>query len=397
MRKKIITLIIVSCIVVSGCSPTYDVLTEVADTTSVGESLNDKIEYKFSTVSDAVDYTISELAAIVNNSKSEADDSIDILGERPEYNPLEYVDVENVNLDSIKITKDQYEVTEDEIDKEIKSRMQTAGIYNENIKTVQKDSVINASYKIIDTDTNEELSSSDETDIDISKDFFPENINKAIIGSKAGDKITVDYTFNKDDTSPYAGKNTKYEITINDVKNFDLTNDIVEKISDKKYNTVNDYKKHIKAKLAESKKEAAAAEQLSNILESLNIKSYPEDVVNYELQKQIFEYYQSLGVTTSQDDIFTSYIEERGFTTVEDFYEYLKTNIKNDLENEIKILAITKNAGLWTEDQNELITELESVLNETIDGETYIEENSKYKAQYIVSYNKILKEIIKNE
>lgn len=78
----------------TGCGKQYDVLDKIADSTTVGESISDKVQDELDVESSNAEYIIKRLTAAVNkaDADSTSEDEGTETGERPEYDPLKYVD-----------------------------------------------------------------------------------------------------------------------------------------------------------------------------------------------------------------------------------------------------------------------------------------------------------------
>ena len=59
----------------TGCGKQYDVLDKIADSTTVGESISDKVQDELDIESSNAEYIIKRLAAVVNDSNTNGSDS----------------------------------------------------------------------------------------------------------------------------------------------------------------------------------------------------------------------------------------------------------------------------------------------------------------------------------
>ena len=76
----------------TGCAGEYDVLDKVADSTTVGESITDKINDMVSDQSQNVTYICKRMKALSGETETEEDT------ERPEYNPETYADTSKADI-----------------------------------------------------------------------------------------------------------------------------------------------------------------------------------------------------------------------------------------------------------------------------------------------------------
>ena len=117
-------------------------------------------------------------------------------------------------------------------------------------------------------------------------------------------------------------------------------------------------------------------------------------MLNYDFQKSLIALYQESGVTNLEDSQFEDYVENLGYTDIAAFTDDFKAQIQKSLGDEMIVLAIAKQYGIWLTD-DALAEKVESTTGYT-NADDYYNEHSKYYARYIFAKQSILKEIQKN-
>lgn len=127
----------------TGCGKQYDVLDKIADSTTVGESISDKVQDELDVESSNAEYIIKRLAAAVNktDADSTSEDEGTETGERPEYDPLKYVDVSGCNIAETAKTQD-VDISEKDIDNAVKEEMMNQNIFSKKEKSESGDIVV---------------------------------------------------------------------------------------------------------------------------------------------------------------------------------------------------------------------------------------------------------------
>lgn len=106
-------------------------LDKIADSTTVGESISDKVQDELDVESSNAEYIIKCLATAVNktDADSTSEDEGTETGERPEYDPLKYVDVSGCNIAETAKTQDM-DIAEKDIDNAVKEEMMNQNIFS---------------------------------------------------------------------------------------------------------------------------------------------------------------------------------------------------------------------------------------------------------------------------
>ena len=238
------------------------------------------------------------------------------------------------------------------------------------------------------------VSVTDET-MTVGHNTFPDKIDALLEGTKAGDEVEAEYEFPDDyGDEAYAGKVFEYNIKINGVYDIELTDEVVSSLSNGA-DTVNEYKKFIKNYLEYLALNDIGENEVVELCNEAVVKSYPEDVLTYDVQQEFVKTMNLAGANSMEDDVFEDYVKKQGYDSLEDYLKTTTENAKKNLEKEMKILAIAKENDLWLDDE-ELGKEILNQATGYTSADDYYADYSKYHAQYVMAKFNIAKEIQKN-
>ena len=361
----------------TGCAGEYDVLYKVADSTTVGESITDKINDMVSDQSQNVTYICKRMKTLSGEVESEED------SERPEYNPETYADTSKADISKFKAKK--VSVSDDEVDDYIKSLMREARIYGDETDAIDEECIAHVAYVKTDTDTKEEIQNLSNMEWSFDSSFFPEEVSKKLIGCKVGDNVKVKCS------------GCEYDITVNDINSVNITNMTVFTLTSGQYMKASNYRTFIKNYLYNQKVLSANEDSIDKLCKSVSVTGYPEDVLSYDIQQKFMYYYQITGASSPDDETFKFYIKENlGCKTTKEFTTKIQKEAEQSLDDEIKILALAKKYNLWLDD-DKLAAEVMQNTTEYSSAEDYYAAYSKSYARYFISKFNLAKEIQKNE
>lgn len=367
----------------------YDVLDKIADSTSVGVSLEEKISDRIDASTSDMTYYLKRLDTLMCDYRAEkVTDTA-----RPEYDPLKYVDVSKCDISKIKLS-DENQVTDEKVMDFIYEVLKKEKKYTEKNMAEEGD-FVNLDYTMTEKGNLKPFVSVVDETRTVGHNTFPDKIDALLEGAKAGDEIETEYEFPDDyGDEAYAGKVFEYDIKINGVYDIELTDEVVSSLSNGA-DTVSEYKKFIKNYLEYLALNDIGENEVEELCNEAVVKSYPEDVLTYDVQQEFVKIMNLAGVNSMEDDAFEDYVKKQGYDSLEDYLKTTTENAKKNLEKEMKILAIAKENGLWLDDE-ELGKEILNQATGYTSADDYYADYSKYHAQYVMAKFNIAKEIQKN-
>lgn len=368
----------------------YDVLDKIADSTSVGVSLEEKISGRIDASTSDMTYYLKRLDTLMCDYRAEkVTDTA-----RPEYDLLKYVDVSKCDISKIKLS-DENQVTDEKVMDFIYEVLKKEKKYTEKDMAEDGD-LANLDYTMTEKGNLKPFVSVTDETRTVGHNTFPDKIDALLDGAKAGDEIETEYEFPDDyGDEAYAGKVFEYNIKINGVYDIELTDEVVSSLSNGA-DTVSEYKKFIKNYLEYLSLNDIGENEVEELCNEAVVKSYPEDVLTYDVQQEFVKIMNLAGVNSMEDDAFEDYVKKQGYDSLEDYIKTTTENTKKNLEEEMKILAIAKENNLWL-DNKELGKEILNQATGYTGANDYYTDYSKYHAQYVVAKFNIAKEIQKSQ
>lgn len=367
----------------------YDVLDKIADSTSVGVSLEEKISDRIDASTSDITYYLKRLDTLMCDYRAEkvTEDTM------PEYDPLKYVDVSACDISKIKLS-DENRVTDEKVMNFIYEVLKKEKKYTEKNMAEEGD-FVNLDYTMTEKGNLKPFVSVTDETRTVGHNTFPDKIDALLNGTKAGDEVEAEYEFPDDyGDEAYAGKVFEYNIKINGVYDIELTDEVVSSLSNGA-DTVDEYKKFIKNYLEYLALNDIGENEVVELCNEAVVKSYPEDVLTYDVQQEFVKTMNLAGVNSMEDDAFEDYVKKQGYDSLEDYLKTTTENAKKNLEKEMKILAIAKENDLWLDDE-ELGKEILNQATGYTSADDYYADYSKYHAQYVMAKFNIAKEIQKN-
>lgn len=367
----------------------YDVLDKIADFTSVGVSLEEKISDRIDASTSDMTYYLKRLDTLMCDYRAEK-----VTEEtRPEYDPLKYVDVSACDISKIKLS-DENRVTDEKVMNFIYEVLKKEKKYTEKDMAEEGD-FVNLDYTMTEKGNLKPFVSVTDETRTVGHNTFPDKIDALLEGTKTGDRVEAEYEFPDDyGDEAYAGKVFEYNIKINGVYDIELTDEVVSFLSNGA-DTVDEYKKFIKNYLEYLALNDIGENEVVELCNEAVVKSYPEDVLTYDVQQEFVKTMNLAGANSMEDDVFEDYVKKQGYDSLEDYLKTTTENAKKNLEKEMKILAIAKENDLWLDDE-ELGKEILNQATGYTSADDYYADYSKYHAQYVMAKFNIAKEIQKN-
>ncbi len=174
-----------------------------------------------------------------------------------------------------------------------------------------------------------------------------DDFEEQIAGHKPGDKFTVNVTFpdNYAATPEYAGKDAKFEVTLNGIQQTvvpEYTDEFIASNTDA--SSVAEYEQNLRDKMVESygKNDTATNKKtlITNIINNSTINEYPtkdmEDLINSTIEKV------KKNAESYSTDLATYVSVYYGFASEQDFRDYISQMVEDYMKEKIVVCAIAK-------------------------------------------------------
>lgn len=297
-------------------------------------------------------------------------------------------EVELGDYKSIEIEKVEYNVTNEDVEKQLQSIQDAnARIIDASDRETKEGDLLTIDYEgFIDGEPFEGGTAENQT-IEIGEKKFIPGFEEQLVGKKKGDNVEVKVTFPEDYfEESLSGKEAIFKVTINDVKQKELPKlDDEFAIDVSEFDTLDELKKDIKEKLEEETKNKEKIEKEGKVIEKaveLSKVDIPEVMIDNQIENELrqFEYQlQMQGLNMEQYYQFSN-------TTEEDLRENIKPNAEIQVKTNLVLDEISKVEEIEVSDE-EIDTELEKMAKEynQEDIEKFIEDMKKGDLEHIKS------------
>ncbi len=317
----------------------------------------------------------AETAALAAETEAENIDYYETESEtepvpEPKYDVNDYLVIEDDEYKDITIKMvPVQQVTQEEIDSEIEDAFYYLDDYEDlfvkkTSGTVKDGDLVNIDY--VGTKDGEEFEggSAEDYDLEIGSGSFIDGFEEGLIGEEIGSELDLNLTFPEDyGVDELNGEDVVFHVTINHVAEIpELTGEIVEKLSDGKYDNVDDYVESVRSELQANYeneyRNQAYNEIVEVLMEKYSVEEYPEENVQYYVDQVMTEYiepYAAMYGMGTDDFISAAY----GMDKDTFLNEMLIPDAKNNLAARMILTAIAEKEGITMDDDT---------LNERLQG-----------------------------
>ncbi|RFZ77762.1 trigger factor [Lacrimispora amygdalina] len=280
----------------------------------------------------------------------------------------------------IEVTKASAEVTEEDIEAELK-RVQEQ---NSRLVTVEDRAVEDGDQTVIDFEgfvdgKSFEGGKGEDYPLTIGSHSFIDTFEEQLIGKNIGESCEVNVTFpNEYHSTELAGKPAMFKVTVKEIKRKELpelNDEFAGEVSE--YDTLEEYKNDIKEKVAERKQKAAATENEDHVVEKVvenAAMDIPEPMIDSQVSNMVNDYarrMQSQGLSLDQYMKFTG-------MTIETLREQMKPQALKRIQTRLVLEAVAKAENITVSDEaveKEIATMAESYKMEVGQIKEYLGES----------------------
>ena len=238
-------------------------------------------------------------------------------------------EVELGQYKDLEVTKQNTEVTDEDVDAELKRRQQQQAelVLKEDAPAENGDTVVIDFEGKVDGEAFDGGSAQNHS-LELGSNTFIPGFEDQLVGHKAGETVEVKVTFPEDyQAEDLQGKDAVFEVTIHEVKTKELPelDDDFAKDVDEEVDSLEELKAKVKDRLKEQKvaaaREAIQNEALDLAVENAKIGDIPQAMTDDDVQRQIDQYMagmQQQGISpdmyfkltgTSEDDLRKQFAE----------------------------------------------------------------------------------------
>ena len=195
-------------------------------------------------------------------------------------------------------------------------------------------------------------------DLAIGSGTFIDGFEEGLIGTKVGEKVSLDLKFPDNYDGGLAGKDVTFECTINEIYYTtgyaELSKEFIAEKTE--YNTIEEYKESVRAELAAYKEEevksAQYTELYSQLLDMCEVKKYPKKLLEENMKEaqayydSMIEYYTQLALIYYGQSLTKEQVLSMLGTTQEKLDEEIKNTAYDSTKSVMLMTVIAEKEGL---------------------------------------------------
>ena len=280
----------------------------------------------------------------------------------------------------IEVTKASAEVTEEDIEAELKKVQEQ----NSRLITVEDRAVEDGDQTVVDFEgfvdgKSFEGGKGEDYPLTIGSHSFIDTFEEQLIGKNIGETVEVNVTFpNEYHATELAGKPAMFKVTVKEIKRKELpelNDEFAGEVSE--FDTLEEYKNDIKEKAAESKEKTAATENEDHVVEKVvenAAMDIPEPMIDSQVNDMVNDYarrMQSQGLSLDQYMKFTG-------MTLESLKDQMKPQALKRIQTRLVLEAVVKAENITVSDEaveKEIATMAESYKMEADQVKGYLGES----------------------
>ncbi len=263
---------------------------------------------------------------------------------------------------SIEIEKVEYNVTDEDVEKELKAvQDMNARIIDAGDRETKEGDIVNIDFEGYIDGEQFEGGTAENQELVLGEGGLIEGFEEQLIGKKKGDVVDVKVTFPEDYfEESLRGKEATFKVTINEIKEKELPaldDEFAKDVSE--FDTLEEYKQNIREILEEEAKEKEKIEIENRVIEKLIEISeidVPDVMVENQVENEIREFEYRLmmqGLNLDQYMQFTN-------STLEDFKEQIRPVAEKKVKADLVLEAVAKKEQFEVTDE-EIDKELETL------------------------------------
>lgn len=253
----------------------------------------------------------------------------------------------------IEVEKARPDVTDEDIDNELKKVQEQ----NSRLVTIEDRPVADGDQTLIDFKgfvDGEAFEGGEAEDypLTIGSHSFIDTFEEQLIGKNIGEEVEVNVTFPTEyHAKDLAGKPAMFQVKVKEIKMKELpelNDEFAGEVSE--FETLDEYKADLKAKLAETKQQKATTENENNVVQKVVDNAQmeiPEPMIDEQVRNMIDDYarrMQSQGISLEQ------YLQFTG-TTVDQLKDQMRPQAERRIRTRLVLEAVVKEENIEASDE----------------------------------------------
>ncbi len=287
---------------------------------------------------------------------------------------------------SIEIEKVEYNVTDEDVEKELKTIQEmNARIVDVGDRETKEGDIVNIDFEGYIDGEQFEGGTAENQELTLGENTFIEGFEEQLIGKKKGEKVDVKITFPEDYfEESLRGKEALFKVTVNEIKEKELPildDEFAKDVSE--FDTLEEYKQSIREKLEKEAKEKEQVEIENKIVEKLvelSEMDVPEVMIENQIENEVDEFNYRLSMQGLNIEQYLQYTN----STLDDFKEQVRPVVEKKVKADLVLEAVAKVEKLEATDED-VDRELERLAKEynLEDVEKFKEDMKKGDLEYL--------------
>lgn len=274
----------------------------------------------------------------------------------------------------IEVPKTEINVTEEEIQQDIdRVREQNSRMVTVEDRPVQDGDITKIDFKGFIDGVAFEGGEGTDYPLTIGSHAFIDNFEEQLIGKSIGEETEVNVTFPEEyQAEELQGKPAMFKVTVKEIKYKELPefdNDFVQDVSE--FETVDEYKADVEAKIKERKEKEAKVEKEDNVIEKIiegATMEIPEAMIEFQVENMLEDYSRRL---QQQGLSIQQYMQYTGLT-IDKLKEDMRPQTVKRIESRLVLDAVVAAENIEVTDED-----IEKEIEEM--AKTYMMEADKLK------------------
>ena len=297
-------------------------------------------------------------------------------------------EVELGEYKSIELEKVEYNVTNEDVENELKSIQETnARIIEAPDREAKEGDLLTIDYEGLIDDEPFEGGTAENQTIEIGENKFIPGFEEQLIGKKKGENIEVKVTFPEDYfEESLKNKEAIFKVSINEVKEKELPElDDEFAIDVSEFDTLEEFKVSIKEKLEDEAKRKEKAEKESKVIEKvveLSEVDIPEVMIDNQIENEISQFDHQLQMQGINIEQYLQFANR----TADDFKEEIRPSAERQVKTDLVLDEISKVEDIQVSEE-EIDKELQKIAEQynQEDVEKFIKDMKKGDLNHIKS------------
>ncbi len=269
------------------------------------------------------------------------------------------------NYESIEIEKVEYNVTDEDVEKELKAiQEQNARIIDASDRETREGDILTIDYKGFIDGEQFEGGTAEKQRLELGSNTFIPGFEEQLIGKKKGDKVEVKVTFPEDYfAEELRGKEATFEVVIHEIKEKELPkldDEFAKDVSE--FDTLEEYKNSIRERLEKEAKNREKIEfenkLVDKVVESSEV-DIPEVMIEHQIEHEINDFNYRLRLQGLDIEQYLNLTN----TKLEDLKEQLRPAAEKKIKTDLVLEAIGKKENIKASEED-IDKELEKIAKE---------------------------------